>query len=101
MKRLRESVVKSRVRENTAADVIQLQEFSELIDGIERALMRFESTSNHAVMRIYRKSDLTYADAVETGGLSPSRASIISGSGDKENAMLTASDNEHIFLVYL
>ncbi|KAK0240849.1 hypothetical protein EDD85DRAFT_816543 [Armillaria nabsnona] len=100
LKRLRESVVKSRVRENTAADVIQPHEFLELIDGIERALMRFESTSNHAVMRIYRKSDLSYADTVETGGLSASRASIISGSGDKENAMLTASDNENIFLVY-
>ncbi|KAK0194889.1 hypothetical protein F5146DRAFT_1023261 [Armillaria mellea] len=100
LKRLRESVVKSRVRESAVTDVIQPHEFLELIDGIERALMRFESTSNHAVMRIYRKSDLSYADAVDTGGLSASRSSIMSGSGEKENVMLTASDNEHIFLVY-
>ncbi|KAG7439468.1 uncharacterized protein BT62DRAFT_913494 [Guyanagaster necrorhizus] len=100
LKRLRESVVKSRVRENAATDAIQPHEFLELIDGIERALMRFESTSNHAVMRLYRKSDLSHANAEDTGGLSASRASIISGTGDKENLMLTASDNEHIFLVY-
>ncbi|KAK0213314.1 hypothetical protein DFS33DRAFT_1249187 [Desarmillaria ectypa] len=102
LKRLRESVVKSRVRESTTTEAVQPHEFLELIDGIERALMRFESTSNHAVMRIYRKNDLSYADAVDTdtGGLSASRVSIISGHGGKENVMLTSSDNEHIFLVY-
>ncbi|THU95504.1 hypothetical protein K435DRAFT_723585 [Dendrothele bispora CBS 962.96] len=36
-----------------------LEEFTQLIDGIQKALRRFESTSNHALLRLYRKSDLS------------------------------------------
>ncbi|KAF5337644.1 hypothetical protein D9758_013030 [Tetrapyrgos nigripes] len=36
-----------------------IEEFTELIDGIQKALRRFESTSNHALLRLYRKSDLS------------------------------------------
>jgi hypothetical protein len=37
---------------------MQPQEFSELVDNIEAALVRFESTSNHAVLRVYMRNDM-------------------------------------------
>jgi len=52
---------------------MQPQEFSELVDNIEAALVRFESTSNHAVLRVYMRND---------------------------NAVME-NDNESLFLVYL
>lgn len=67
-------------------------EFFELVDNIERSLMRFESTSNHAVMRLYRKSDPADGEG--------SVLSIVSTDGN-DNSMLMNQDNEHIFLVYL
>ncbi|KIK69372.1 hypothetical protein GYMLUDRAFT_35450 [Collybiopsis luxurians FD-317 M1] len=66
LKRLKESFLQSSSsswssssqhnRRHTAA--FNPTEFNTLIDSIEAALLRFESTSNHAVMRLYRKSDL-------------------------------------------
>lgn len=60
--------------------------------------MRFESTSNHAVMRLYRKSDVAYMDSAN---LSTSRMSVYSANGKADNLMLMSPDNEHVFLVYL
>lgn len=77
-------------------DEIQPHEFEELVDGIEKALVRFESTSNHAVLRLYRKTEASVAG---------SRASVYSMMStedrEKENSMLVGGDNEHVFLVYL
>jgi hypothetical protein len=61
-------------------EVIRPHEFHELADGVERALFNFESTSNHALLRLYRKSDV-FVHLL-----------------DEENVIL---DNEHVFLVYL
>jgi hypothetical protein len=71
-------------------------EFIELVDGIDRALVRFESTSNHAVMRLYRKSDNP------TSPRPQSIASQAPSSRDEmDNSLLVGGDNEHVFLVYL
>lgn len=68
------------------ADAIQPHEFSDLVDGIEAALVRFESTSNHAVLRLYRRSDANL----------PSTSS-----EHNTNDTRNQADNENIFLVYL
>ncbi|KAI0267057.1 hypothetical protein BC834DRAFT_872327 [Gloeopeniophorella convolvens] len=67
-----------------------LDEFIGLADGIQRALHEFDSTSNHALLRLYNRSDVS--------GVT-SRASITSIE-DNSNPVLFGSDNEHVFLVY-
>ncbi|KAJ7162250.1 Fusaric acid resistance protein-like-domain-containing protein [Mycena filopes] len=85
--RMRQSFVKSQRRGKRPA--FEQHEFLELIDGIEQALMRFESTSNHAVLRLYRRS----AASEFTSDLRDSNYS--------ENIeLLNADNNEHVFLVY-
>lgn len=75
---------------------IEPHEFSELVDGIEKALLRFESTSNHAVIRVYRKRER------ESRGLILTEEESDEGEGEEENTMLTkGGDGEHVFLVYL
>lgn len=71
-------------------------EFIDLVDGIERALVRFETTSNHAVLRLFRKSEMS----------TPSRpqsvvSQTLSARGDDADNPLLTGDNEHVFLVYL
>ncbi|KAF5374581.1 hypothetical protein D9757_010158 [Collybiopsis confluens] len=62
LKRLRESFSHSNSGSGSRRrQAFDPSEFYTLIDSIEAALMRFESTSNHAVMRLYRKSDLVRA----------------------------------------
>jgi hypothetical protein len=80
LKRLRDSFVKCR-RSGGYKEVIQMHEFGELAEWIQRALFTFESTSNHAVMRLYR-----------TGAVDPTK---------DENAILTGSQGEQVFLMYL
>ena len=75
-----------RGRNDDLARVIDPDEFHQLADGIERALFVFESTSNHAVMRLYRKSQ-TSLD--------------IFAPSDVDDSANTGNDNEHVFLVYL
>lgn len=89
LKRLRESFVQS--HRPSSEEKMKPHEFFELVDNIERSLMRFESTSNHAVMRLYRKSDPADGEG--------SVLSIVSADGN-DNSMLMNQDNEHIFLVY-
>ncbi|KAF8906572.1 Fusaric acid resistance protein-like-domain-containing protein [Gymnopilus junonius] len=52
---LRDVCVTSRQKKGYA-DTVQPHEWSDLVAGIEAALVRFESTSNHAVLRLYRRS---------------------------------------------
>ena len=67
------------------------QDFAALEEALERALFTFESTSNHAVVRLYRRG---------LGSPSMSRLSESFQSSD-ENSMLMGAESESIFLVYL
>lgn len=95
IKRLRESFVLAQVQRFRKKDAIQPHEFTELIEGIERALVRFESTSNHALLRLYRRSN------IPSMSLSDSMESSSQFSTQADDNWVTASDNEHVFLVYL
>lgn len=66
-------------------------EFNDLAEALERALFTFESTSNHAVVRLYRRGVGSSID--------PMTAS--SHSSIDENSVLMGADSESIFLVYL
>jgi hypothetical protein len=69
---------------------VQPQEFHQLVDSIERALFTFESTSNHAVLRLYRKSEVSESQSWES-----------LKSYAEENSVLLGSEGEQVFLVYL
>jgi hypothetical protein len=66
---------------------MQPQEF---VDSIERALFTFESTSNHALLRQYRKNEISESQSRE------SLKSYAEG-----NSVLFSSEGEQVFLVYL
>ncbi|KAG1725283.1 Fusaric acid resistance protein-like-domain-containing protein [Suillus paluster] len=84
LERLREAFAQSkRVQRETP---FQPQDFHILVDEIQRALFAFESTSNHAVLRLYRKSEY----------YSPSTDSSV----PQDNTLLMNSEHEHIFVVY-
>lgn len=55
--------------------------------ALEHSLFSFESTSNHAVVRLYRKNTLSAEDSL--------------ASLSEENSVTTGSESESIFLVYL
>jgi hypothetical protein len=85
---MRQSFVKSQRR--SKRNVFEQHEFLELVDGIERALVRFESTSNNAVLRLYRRSAASelptdLQDSIYT----------------EDTEVLSSADNENVFLVYL
>ncbi|KAF7375656.1 ArAE-2 domain-containing protein [Mycena sanguinolenta] len=61
--------------------VFEQHEFFEIVDGIERTLLEFESTSNDAVLRLYRR---TYGSDFSADATDPAN---------------TAA-NEYVFLVY-
>src|SRR5712675_1171811 len=70
-----------------------LDEFMDLANGIQRALFEFDSTSNHAVVRLYNRAGASG---------STSHASPVSASTEgNPNPFLSGDDNEHVFLVYL
>lgn len=73
--------------------IFQPGEFIELVDGIEKALVRFESTSNHAVLRLYKKSEIPVLSR-------PHSVASQTLSTHAEDSLLPG-DNEHVFLVYL
>ncbi|KAH9949028.1 Fusaric acid resistance protein-like-domain-containing protein [Amylocystis lapponica] len=87
LKRVREAF--SQPRRERPENLIEETEFQKLADDIERALFTFDSTSNHAVLRLYR--------ANTTSGLQSrdSHSSMLS-----DNPMLINTDGENIFLVY-
>jgi hypothetical protein len=64
-----------------------LDELIELANEIQRALYEFDSTSNHAVLRLYHRDPSERASTISTE--------------DNPNPFLSGSDNEHVFLVYL
>ena len=68
------------------------EEFHELADQLERALFTFESTSNHAVLRLYRKG-------AGTSTIDESIESLRASADD--NSVLMGAESESIFLVYL
>jgi hypothetical protein len=86
LRRLREAFAQSQHVQRESP--FQPHDFHVLIDEIERALFAFESTSNHAVMRLYRRSDFSSHPA--EGSFDP-----------QENTILTNSEHEHVFLLYL
>ncbi|TFK74268.1 hypothetical protein BDN72DRAFT_760046 [Pluteus cervinus] len=73
---------------------IQPHEFFELAEEIEKALTRFESTSNHAVLRLYRRSDANHSH------MSASVSGSIQGSEVGQDQSYTSPESESIFLVY-
>ena len=91
LKRLREAFVQPRDDDDRTS--MQPTDFVEIADSIERALFTFESTSNHAVLRMYRNGNIS---------VSNSRASIGSfGSAGSDNQMLLGDESENVFLAYL
>ena len=71
-------------------DDLELKEFDQLIEDIERALFTFDSTSNHAVVRLYSRKTSS----------SDSCHSLESSLGD--NPLFTSgTEHENVFLVYL
>lgn len=108
LKSLRDSFAQSRTHKETTRKRrirrIQPQDFMDLVEGLERALLRFESTSNHAVLRLYRKSDLISASVTSHSEAFMSASSSswkTDGEKEKEGNIFTQGDNEHVFLVYL
>ncbi|KAH7889008.1 hypothetical protein F5I97DRAFT_1804311 [Phlebopus sp. FC_14] len=87
LKRLREAFVRSQL--SPKGQMMQPQDFHAIIDGIERALFTFESTSNHALLRLYRRSNFSFAS---------SRRSM--SSSIEDTFALADSEQEHVFLVY-
>ncbi|KAI0798617.1 Fusaric acid resistance protein-like-domain-containing protein [Irpex lacteus] len=67
------------------------EEFVNLSENLERALYTFESTSNHSVLRLYRRG-------LGTPTLSRTAESLQSSEDD--NSVLTGAESENIFLVY-
>ncbi|KAI0929858.1 hypothetical protein AcV5_006710 [Taiwanofungus camphoratus] len=76
-------------RQGVNKDDIDFAQFQQLADSIERALFTFESTSNHAVLRLYRNRNASGTQ---------SRSSV--SSMIEENHILTGGDGENVFLVY-
>ena len=68
---------------------MQPQEFSHLVDNIEAALVRFENTSNHAVLRAFLQNDMQ--------NMRPS----VPSPNQSSHVPVVEHDNENIFLVYL
>ncbi|KAI6037545.1 Fusaric acid resistance protein-like-domain-containing protein [Pisolithus marmoratus] len=85
LKRLREAFVYS---QSVQGERMHPQDFHTIIDEIERALYTFESTSNHALLRLYRRNNLA----------SPPRRSTTSTIDDSQ--ALGDNEHEHIFIVY-
>ncbi|KAJ7798158.1 hypothetical protein B0H14DRAFT_3492829 [Mycena olivaceomarginata] len=84
---MRQSSVKS--QRQGKHNILEQHEFLERVDGIERALVQFESTSNYTVLQLYHRS--TAAE----------RATDLRDSIYTENTeILSSTENEHVFLVY-
>ncbi|KAF8973312.1 hypothetical protein BDZ97DRAFT_1780768 [Flammula alnicola] len=94
LNRLLDVCLESQKEKKRPEDVIQPHEFSDLVDGIEAALVRFESTSNHAVLRLYRRSDANPLSRSTSSGSEFPQSPLDS------NNPLTEGDNENVFLVY-
>ncbi|OCH91682.1 hypothetical protein OBBRIDRAFT_728270 [Obba rivulosa] len=87
LKRLKEAFVQA--TSGREQIMIEPEEFEEMARTIDRALFVFESTSNHAVIRLYRSG---YRSGLE------SRQSGSSAVGEEQR--FEGTDGESIFLVY-
>ncbi|KAI6002886.1 Fusaric acid resistance protein-like-domain-containing protein [Pisolithus albus] len=85
LKRLREAFMYSR---DIQRERMHSEDFHAIIDGIERAMYTFESASNQALLRLYRRSNL----------VPRSRRSTISTLNCSQ--ALGDNENEHIFIIY-
>ena len=77
------------------------QKFIRLTEQVQRALFTFESTSNQALIRVYRRSNLLVSESFSTAS---EQFSLFNSSTelDNENELLTHSGaDETVFLVYL
>ena len=75
--------------------------FGDIAGNLERALFTFESTSNQALIRVYRRSNLLVSESFSTAS---EQFSLFNSSTelDNENELLTHSGaDETVFLVYL
>lgn len=92
LKRIRDGFVRLRRSDSSKEPRMTPDEFQQLAEDIERALYTFESTSNQAVMRVYRRSVMI------SSGNSAASVSDVGG----ENELLTQyDDSEVVFLIYL
>ncbi|KAG6876062.1 hypothetical protein C0992_001108 [Termitomyces sp. T32_za158] len=101
LKRLREAFEQSKSRRQKDGLPFKQDDFRRLVEAIERALVRFESTSNHALLRWYRRNDgpLAVPSPRPRSVSSHLESSIYSSRGeDLDNT--TLSENEQVFLVY-
>ncbi|TFK54580.1 hypothetical protein OE88DRAFT_1655325 [Heliocybe sulcata] len=87
LRRLKEAFVQRQRR--SRKESIRPTEFTELTENLERALFTFESTSNHAVIRLYRRNESAFRH-------SRSSVNILS----EDNMVLTGTEHENVFLVY-
>lgn len=80
---------------------------SQLTEDIHRALFAFESTSNQALMRVYRRSNLLASESFTSAGESIAsvnnrRSETGNCEHDEDNELLMRSGaDETVFLVYL
>lgn len=81
-------------RQKKNPDAVQPHEFSDLVEGIEAALVRFDSTSNHAVLRLYRRSDAN-SPILSMTSLNQTTAT------HALSKQANDTDHESVFLVYL
>ncbi|KAJ3519837.1 hypothetical protein NMY22_g13018 [Coprinellus aureogranulatus] len=104
-KKLKVAFMKAQSSNLRSRDIMEPQDFIELAEGIERALVRFESTSNHALLRIYRKGS-QHPAASNFRGKSPDLSISVTESNFSrsqsggDNSLLTDDENDHVFLVY-
>ncbi|KZT29097.1 hypothetical protein NEOLEDRAFT_1154149 [Neolentinus lepideus HHB14362 ss-1] len=87
LRRLKEAFVQR--RRLSHKEPIRPTEFTELTEELERALFTFESTSNHAVIRLYRRNESAFRHSHSSTNLLLD-----------ENTVLTGTEHENVFLVY-
>ncbi|KAI0743674.1 Fusaric acid resistance protein-like-domain-containing protein [Daedaleopsis nitida] len=87
LRRLREAFAQPRDNDDRLS--MQATDFVDIAENVERALFTFESTSNHALLRMYRNGNVSMSD---------SRASVTSMTSD--NQVLLGDESENVFLVY-
>ncbi|KAJ2918023.1 hypothetical protein MD484_g2384, partial [Candolleomyces efflorescens] len=97
-KKLKIAFLKAKRRHPRARDILQPQDFIEMAEGIEAALVRFESTSNHALLRIYRKGANASSPVSPISGMRAGTSQWVLDDDD-DNSLLT-DESEHVFLVY-
>ncbi|KAF8269290.1 Fusaric acid resistance protein-like-domain-containing protein [Lactarius quietus] len=91
--RLRETFSDQGTASSADAAESVLDEFINLANGIQRALYEFDSTSNHALLRLYR-----HGVGVDAGSQTTSSAD--DNNNNPNPILLSGTDSEHIFLVY-